>query len=173
MAGINDILNGSQLIVKVGTSVVAFATSCSLSFTANTTDVATKEFGKYPGKIIQSVDWEVTTENLCSATNFTDALTLLRTQVANNTPVQIAVGKVSDTDWHNGAGTVTGQSTGNITIGSYTDSPATEWFTGSAWITSLNANGAVGDNATMSVTFTGCGALEGTPTPTTNTTTEP
>ena len=159
---INNILNGAQLIVSVNDTVVAFATSCSISFTTSTSEVATKEFGKYPGKVLQTVEWEVTTENLCGSgdnfNNFTDLLDLLQTQAGNNTPVQIVVGQSND--WNDGKGTVTRTAQGDMTINGF--KAPTEWFSGYAYITSLSANAAVGDNATMSATFTGVGALEGT-----------
>ena len=157
---INDILNGAQLIVSVNGTVEAFATSCSISFTTNTSEVATKEFGKYPGKVLQTVEWEVTTENLCGNGNFANLLKLLQTKAGNNTPVQIVVGQSQTGDWNDGKGTVTRGAQGDMSIGSF--KAPTAWFTGYAYITSLSANAAVGDNATMSATFTGVGALEKT-----------
>ena len=151
---ISDILNGSQLIVSVGGDVVAFATSCSLSFTTNTTEIATKEFGKYPGKVIQSVEWEIQAENLACDDNIEALMQLLETQAGNGQPVQIKFGQMESTDWANGKGTAGAQGA----IGTITAPTTKVYLEGNAIISGLSMNAAVGDNSSISATFTGVGA---------------
>lgn len=150
MAGIrnnSDIVKGSMLMVFMEGDPIGFATSHSLNITTNTTEVSTKDHGDYPSTIAQSIAWEVTAENL-----YSDAGegAYLEAQL-NKTPVTIAFGK-ADYSTTDEKGVIGDNGHGEWTLSSTVAS-------GEAIITSFSINAPAGDNATMSVTFTGVGSL--------------
>lgn len=143
-----DIVKGSALMVFLSDSAIGFATSHTLSLTANTTEVSTKDHGDYPSVIAQSIGWEVTAENLYSDTGET---TYMKTMLAK-TPVDIKFAKVANYSNTDEKGIINNAENTAWTAG-------TVIAEGKALITSFSINAAAGDNATMSVTFTGVSAL--------------
>lgn len=143
----SDIVKGSVLMLFINNNPVGFATSHALNLTTNTTEVSTKDHGDYPSTIVQSIGWEVTAENLYSSAG---ELIYMQAMMAK-TPVTIkfAVSSYNQTDEK---GIVGVQSASNWTVSSVIAQ-------GEALITSYSINAPAGDNATMSVTFTGVGAL--------------
>lgn len=157
MAGIrnnSDIVKGSMLMVFMGGEPIGFATSHSLSLTTNTTEVSTKDHGDYPSVIAQSISWEVTAENLYSDAGES---TYMTAQLAK-TPVTLSFAKASNYSATDEKGVIG-------TNGHSDWTPGTVIASGQALITSFSVNAPAGDNATMSVTFTGIGALNQTPSP--------
>lgn len=149
-----DIIKGSKLMVFLGEEgaeqAVAFATSHSLSLTLNTSEVSTKDHGDSPAVVPQSISWEMTTENLYSGSGkaaLFDAMITMK-------PVRVSFVS-SDYDNDNAEKGIVGTEGGSWAIG--TDGTIAS---GSAYITSLSVNAPAGDNATLSATFTGNGALE-------------
>ena len=143
-----DIVKGSALMVFLGGSAIGFATSHALSLTTNTTEVSTKDHGDYPSVVAQSIGWEVTAENLYSDTGET---TYMKAMLAK-TPVDIKFAKVANYANTDEKGIIDNTEKTAWTAG-------TVIAEGKALITSFSINAAAGDNATMSVTFTGVGAL--------------
>ena len=144
-----DIVKGSALMVFLGGSAIGFATSHALSLTTNTTEVSTKDHGDYPSVVAQSIGWEVTAENLYSDTGET---TYMKAMLAK-TPVDIKFAKVANYSNTDENGIIDNDDKNAWTAG-------TVIAEGKALITSFSINAAAGDNATMSVTFTGVGALK-------------
>ena len=144
-----DIVKGSALMVFLGDSAIGFATSHALSLTANTTEVSTKDHGDYPAVVAQSIGWEVTAENLYSDTGET---TYMKAMLAK-TPVDIKFAKVANYSTTDEKGIIDNAEKNAWTAG-------TVIAEGKALITSFSINGGGGENATMSVTFTGVGALK-------------
>ena len=145
----SDIIKGSILMVFIDDNPVAFATSHSLSFTTNTTEVSTKDHGLYPAVIANSQTWEVTTENLACAENINQLFTVLN-NAKDNTTVMLKFAKPAS---YNENGIVgEGNGTSNWTVGDILAE-------GNALLTSLQLNAPSGDNATLSATFTGVGAF--------------
>ena len=159
-----DILNGSQLIVEFtpdggAKTVTAFSTSHSFNITTSQEDVLTKEYGKYPGKLIGTVEWEVTCENLAgdqTVSSIGDLMNAFKSQAATGKPVSIKFGQVASTDWQDGKGTM--DSNGELNEFAGVNNAILE---GQAIITSLSMNASAGENATISATFTGVGAISG------------
>lgn len=158
-----DILNGSQLIVEFtpdggAKTVTAFSTSHSFNITTSQEDVLTKEYGKYPGKLIGTVEWEVTCENLAGDDSKVSSITKLMDafsqQASTGKPVSLIFGNIG-TQWNDGKGTM--GSDGELTEFTGVQTPI---LSGQAIITSLSMNAAAGENATISATFTGVGAPE-------------
>ena len=143
-----DIVKGSALMAFLGGSAIGFATSHTLSLTANTTEVSTKDHGDYPSVVAQSIGWEVTAENLYSDTGET---TYMKAMLAK-TPVDIKFAKVANYSATDEKGIIDNGEKTAWTAG-------TVIAEGKALITSFSINAGGGENATMSVTFTGVGAL--------------
>lgn len=138
----SDIVKGNQLQVFIGNDPIAFATSCTLTVTTNTTQIATKDHGEYPSTLPQSITWEITADNLYAG----DA-NLLTSQKEMST-VNVKFAPVSNYDSKGLVGTDHANWTAGNAI-----------VSGDAYITSISINAATGDNATYSVTFTGAGPL--------------
>lgn len=160
-----NILNGSQLIVEFtpdggNATVTAFSTSHSFNITTSQEDVLTKEYGKYPGKVIGTVEWEVTCENLAGDSTVSSIGALMqafKAQAASGKPVTLKFGQVASTDWNDGKGTMDDTTHQLAAFAGVNDAI----IQGQAIITSLSMNAPAGENATISATFTGVGALSG------------
>lgn len=145
----SDIVKGSKLMVFYNNLPIGFATSHSLSVTTNTTEVSTKDHGDYPAVIAQSISWEITAENL-----YSNAGELIYMQIVKSkAPVDIVFAPANNYDNSNEPGVIGNDNkewafSSNDVIAS-----------GKALITSFSINAPSGDNATMSVTFTGVGEL--------------
>lgn len=152
MAGIrnnNQIIKGSKLMVFLNDEPIAFSTSSSLSLTMNTTEVSTKDHGDFPSTIGQSITWEITTENLYSG----EAEGPLWNAMKTMQPVTVQFAPASN--YSN-----TSAQQGLLTDDQSNWTAGTAIASGEALITSLSVNAPAGDNATMSATFTGVGALD-------------
>lgn len=147
----SDILKGSKLMVFLGGEPIGFATSHALNMTTNTTEISTKDHGDFPSVIAQNISWEVTAENLYSRAGKNTYMTAMM----NKEPVTLSFHEATNYD-----GT---QLPLNDPGSEWTpDSSAGRIATGQALITSFSINAPSGDNATMSVTFTGVGELTAT-----------
>lgn len=139
-----DIVKGSKLMVFIDDEPVGFATSHTLNLTTNTSEVTTKDSGDYQSQIVQSISWEVTAENFYSNAG----QSIYFDKMTTKQPVSIVFAPVST--WYE-----QGVLQDN---GSSTDWAAgTPIASGQALITSISVNAPAGDNATLSVTFTGVG----------------
>lgn len=145
-----DIIKGSKLMVFLGSTPIAFATSHSLSITVNTTEVSTKDHGDFPSVIGNNITWEITTENLYSDAGQTALWNAMKTMQ----PVTVSFAPASN------------YSNASSQQGIVDVDGGTEWTSGTAiasgkaLITSLSVNAPAGDNATLSATFTGVGSLD-------------
>lgn len=145
----SDILKGSKLMVFIGSDPIAFATSHSLSITMNTTEISTKDHGDFPSVIGQNITWEITTENLYSDGGETALWNAMKTMQ----PVTVQFAPAS-----NYSNTTSQQ--GLLADGQANWTAGTAIASGKALVTSLSVNAPAGDNATLSATFTGVGALD-------------
>lgn len=145
----SDILKGSMLMLFIGSYPIAFATSHSISFTTNTSEVSTKDHGLYPSVIVNSQSWEVSAENLASADSINQLFTVLE-NTKNGQTVTLKFAKPGN--W-NDKGIVGTE--GQSALWTEGDIIAQ----GEAYLTSMQLNAPAGDNATISATFTGVGAF--------------
>ena len=138
----NEIINGSDLMVFIGGKSIAYATSHSLTISAETNDVTSKDSGNgdWSSATVKKFSWECSTENLYSK----EAYSQLYTAMIAKSPVTLVI------DLKEGE-TLPEQGWLPVTSGT--------GYTGSAIITSLEMSAPDGDNATFSATFTGTGAL--------------
>lgn len=139
------IIKGDELMLFNDEKSIAYATSHTLTINGNTIDISSKDHGFWGASEIGNITWEITSENL-----FTDKYyTLLFDAMINKTQLTVALGFASDWD-------VNGL-TGNNT--QYDLDKTSNYYSGKVYVTSLTANANTGENATMSITLTGCGAL--------------
>lgn len=139
------IIKGDELMLFNDEKSIAYATSHTLTINGNTIDISSKDHGFWGASEIGNITWEITSENL-----FTDKYyTLLFDAMLNKTQLTVAFGFASDWD-------VNGL-TGNNT--QYDLDKTSNYYSGKVYVTSLTANANTGENATMSITLTGCGAL--------------
>jgi len=133
------VFNGTSLVVLVGTEVIAHATSCSLSVSADLPDATTKQSGGWAEEIAGLRSWSLTTDGLAtveptgtdyvvgdifSALNGRTSVTVKFTTANGSTPI------VGDLIW-----------------------------SGSAFVESLDITADMESPVTYSASFTGTGVL--------------
>lgn len=125
----------------------AYATSHTLTLTANTVDASSKDHGLWGASEVGSLTWEITTENLYTDDDYNKLFDLMVSAV----PVTVAFAKASNYD-------VNGLVATGGSVESWTPDTV-QYRSGKAVLTSLTVNANTGENATYSATFTGAGAL--------------
>ena len=147
-----DIIKGSKLMVFFNNEPIGFATSHSLSMTTNTSQVSTKDHGDFSSTIAQNITFEITAENLYSELGEATYMQIMKTMQ----PVTLVFAEAAN------------YSNTTSQKGLPLDDDGAEWTIGTkiaegkALLTSFSINAPAGDNATMSVTFTGTGELQTT-----------
>ncbi len=140
------IVKGDELMLFRGETSIAYATSHTLTINGNAIDISSKDHGFWGASDIGNITWEITSENLFTERYYDE----LFSAMINRTKLTVAFGFASDWD-------VNGL-TGNNTQWDLDKSGL--YYAGKAYVTSLTANANTGENATYSITLTGCGALE-------------
>lgn len=142
-----NIIRGSELQLFYNGKTLAYATSHTLTMTAETSAISTKDHGINTSNNVTALSWEVTAENL-----FTDdEFDMLDELYQLGEPIDIVLAKVSN---FSTKGLV---STGGDVQAWQFD--AHNYRTGKAIISNLSVNANAGENATYSITLTGTGAL--------------
>ena len=133
------IFNGTNLVVLVGSEVVAHSTSCSLSVSADLPDSTTKSSGGWADEIAGLRSWSLTTDGLATVdpTGASFVVGDIFTSMYNRTKVTVKFT------------TVTGSTP---VVGDLI-------WSGEAFIESLDVTADMESPATYSVSFTGTGAL--------------
>lgn len=153
-----DIIKGSDLMlfVKEGGNVrsLAFATSHTFTISADTADISSKDHGFWGGKEITRITWNIQSDNLYTVKEFNT----LYTSMIARTPVEVYFCLKSPSER---AGVPATVNLPGDTYSTWTPTTASgeDGYYGRAYITSLTANAAAGDNATFSVTLDGIGAI--------------
>lgn len=149
-----SIIKGDELMIFVGGSAIAYATSHTLSLTANTVDISSKDHGFWGASDTGNLTWEATTENLYTEDGFDG---LFNAYLAKS-EVTIVFGYASNYNT-NGLFLEGGtQAAGDDRDAAWVQD-TTKGYSGKAVITSLSVNANTGENATFSCTFTGKGAI--------------
>ena len=151
MAQSSNIVKGQELMLFQNGKSIAFATSHTLTITGNTTDISSKDHGFFSASALTSITWEISAENLYTDSAFDSYFNAM---VNTRQPVEVVFGHYADD--------------ASLAIAGIADSETDSWtaptsdvyYKGKAYITSLTANAANGDNATFSVTLSGVGKLE-------------
>lgn len=136
---------GKDLMLFVETKALALATSCKLGLSAETIDTQSKDSGIWTEKDIKKLSWNASSENVFSADADANSYDKLFALFIAHKPVVLKFGIIGNPDVN--------------------EMPAAGWtlaagaYTGSAVITSLEANAPDGDKATFSISFEGTGPL--------------
>jgi predicted secreted protein len=140
-----SVFNGTSLVVLIGTEVIAFSTSCSLSIAIDAPDASTKESLGWAQEIGGQKSWSLTTDGLATVVPGVTA-----TYVSTSELTALAVARtpvsVKFTTIDNSAGGVTPVT--NDTV-----------WSGSAFIESVDITADMENPVTYSVSFKGTGAL--------------
>jgi predicted secreted protein len=133
------IFNGTNLVVLVGSEVVAHSTSCSLSVSVDLPDATTKSSEGWAQQIGGLKSWSLTTDGLATVdpTGANYVVGDIFTALKDRTTVTVKFT------------TVTGS----------TPVPGDLYWTGLAFIESLDVTADMESPATYSVSFTGQGVL--------------
>lgn len=138
----NKIIKGRDLMLfdSAGKSY-AYATNHTLSLSADSAEITSKDHGIWGASEITKISWELSTENLYTEVDYNK---MFDAMIAAE-PITVRFGLKSQSD-----------NTKNVADGDYENWTAkTTYYEGQVVITSLEANAQNGDNATYSVTFTG------------------
>ena len=142
----SNIIKGDDLMLfDADGHSIAFATSHTLTITADAADINSKDHGQWGASEINKINWEISSENLYTV----DAYNTLFDTMISRTSVDVYFAKKAETG------------TGTVADGDYQFwTNATGGYKGKVYITSLTANAATGENATFSVTLKGTGKIE-------------
>lgn len=147
----STVTNGSDLMLFVGGKSIAFATTCKVTLTADTTDTSSKDVDAgWTNKKIKKLSWTASSENLASddgeGVSYDDLFALM---IAKDPVVIVFTAKTSSTD---------------------NNAPADGWvpkantgYTGNALLTSLEKTAPDNDNSTFTVSLDGTGKLSKVP----------
>lgn len=150
-----ETVSGDALMVFLNDKSIAYATAHTLTLTAETASVNSKDHGIWTGNEVNKRSWEITSENLFTDEDY-DALF---DAWKNGTKVALVWAKKREQDSVVVAdGDAENYTPDNATAGK-------KYYSGNAYITNLTANANTGEKATFSVTFTGTGKFERTTVP--------
>jgi len=125
------IVNGNDLVVYIGSDVIAHSTSHSLSISHDARDATTKDSGGWTDRLEGLRSWEASGEGLVAFDGTYDTTDLFAL-ITNRT---------------------------KVTIKFSTEVTGDTYWTGSAYLTSLDMDSPTEDSVSMSFTFSGTGAL--------------
>ena len=141
-----SVFNGTSLVVLIGTEVIGYATSCSLSLAIDAPDASSKQSLGWAEEIGGQRSWSLTTDGLATVVPGTVATYVTTTELSNlaiaRTPVTV---KFTTID--------------NSTVGGVTPITGDTYYTGSAFIESVDITADMENPVTYSVSFKGTGVL--------------
>ena len=141
-----SVFNGTSLVVLIGTEVIGFATSCSLSLAIDAPDASTKQSLGWADEIGGQRSWSLTTDGLATVVPGTVA-TYVTTAELN----ALAIART--------AVTVKFTTVDNSTVGGVTPVSGDVIYSGSAFIESVDMTADMESPVTYSVSFKGTGPL--------------
>jgi predicted secreted protein len=141
-----SVFNGTSLVVLIGTEVIGFATSCSLSLAIDAPDASTKQSLGWADEIGGQRSWSLTTDGLATVVPGTVA-TYVTTAELN----ALAIART--------AVTVKFTTVDNSTVGGVTPVSGDVIYSGSAFIESVDMTADMESPVTYSVSFKGTGVL--------------
>lgn len=141
-----SVFNGTSLVVLIGTEVIAFATSCSLSIAIDAPDASTKQSLGWADEIGGQKSWSLTTDGLATVVPGAVATYISTTELSNLAIARTAV-------------TVKFTTVNNDTVGGVTPVTGDTIYSGSAFIESVDMTADMENPVTYSVSFKGTGPL--------------
>ena len=148
-----SVIKGSDLMLFVEGKAIAYATSHTLTISADTKETSSKDSGgKWQTSEVGVLSWTCSSENLCADSEAGVSFDKLFEYMTARKPIT-------------GVFALEGNST-NLEDGKLDEAPTSGWtakagdgYTGKMIITNLEKNAPNGENATIKVDFTGVGAL--------------
>ena len=140
------IFNGTSLVVLIGTEVIGYATSCSLSLAIDTPDSSTKQSLGWADEIGGQKSWSLTTDGLATVVPGTVA-TYISTAELNALAIARTAVSVKFT------------TVNNSTVDGVTPVAGDVVYSGSAFIESVDMTADMENPVTYSVSFKGTGPL--------------
>lgn len=140
------VFNGTSLVVLIGTEVIGFATSCSLSLAIDAPDASTKQSLGWADEIGGQRSWSLTTDGLATVVPGTVA-TYVTTAELNALAIARTAVQVKFT------------TVDNSTVGGVTPVTGDVIYSGSAFIESVDMTADMENPVTYSVSFKGTGPL--------------
>ena len=145
----NKVINGSDLMLFLGGTSIAFATNHKLAINAETVETSSKDSGgKWVTKAVRKLSWNMSTENLYSVDGAGKTYDDLFTMMTGRQEIDAVFSL--EKDYASKADEVPEAGWTPITTGQYK---------GKVVITSLELNAPNGENATFTASFEGVGAL--------------
>ena len=141
-----SVFNGTSLVVLIGTEVIGFATSCSLSLAIDAPDASTKQSLGWADEIGGQRSWSLTTDGLATVVPGTVA-TYVTTAELNALAIARTAVQVKFT------------TVDNSTVGGVTPVTGDVIYSGSAFIESVDMTADMESPVTYSVSFKGTGVL--------------
>ena len=141
------VFNGTSLVVLIGSEVVAYATSCSLSIAIDTPDASTKQSLGWADEIRGQRSWSLTTDGLATVSPTTTVANYVSLPELTNLAIQGT------------AVTVKFTTVDNSVVGGVTPVTGDAYWTGSAFIESVDMTADMENPVTYSVSFKGTGPL--------------
>lgn len=148
-----------MLFVESGNAFksIAYATSHTLTLTAETQDINSKDHGLYGATSVNKISWEIQSENLFT----TEDYDMLFDMMIAREPINVVFGKKNEPETTIVAdGDAANYTPKAYAAGTQSEPAYTHRKEGKAIITSLTENTPSGDNATFSVTLAGVGAIK-------------
>ena len=140
------IFNGTSLVVLIGSEVIGYATSCSLSLAIDTPDSSTKQSLGWADEIGGQKSWSLTTDGLATVVPGTVA-TYISTAELNALAIARTAVSVKFT------------TVNNSTVDGVTPVAGDVVYSGSAFIESVDMTADMENPVTYSVSFKGTGPL--------------
>ena len=141
-----SVFNGTSLVVLIGTEVIAFSTSCSLSIAIDAPDASTKESLGWATEIGGQKSWSLTTDGLATVVPGATA-----TYISTSELTALAVART--------AVSVKFTTVDNSTVNGVTPVVGDTIWSGSAFIESVDITADMENPVTYSVSFKGTVAL--------------
>lgn len=145
----NKIIKGRDLMLfdDKGKSF-AYATNHTLTFTAETTDISSKDHGIWGATEVSKYSWEIQSENLFTEKDYATMFDAMLKGDAITVKFGLKTDPTPDATATPADSSLAAWDCGGV------------YYTGSALITSLTVNANNGDNATYSVTLTGVNQIK-------------
>lgn len=125
-----------EMIVYIGTDVIAFATDFDFEVNKETIDITTLSAAGWKAFLVDLKEWKISTSGLLTR----------GTEGANETGSEELIASLIGSD-------------ATLTVAVKTGVPGDQYITGSAFLTSFKKSGSVGDKITFSAEFQGTGAF--------------
>lgn len=152
-----SVIKGGDLMLFVGGKSIGFATSHTISISADTKETSSKDSGgKWQTSEVGILSWTASSENLCADTAEGVSYDDLFEMMIARKPVE-GIFALEGNSTNLAEGKLDAVKTGGWTP------KAKDGYKGNMIITSLEKNAPNGENATFTVQFTGVGALTRVP----------